>query len=91
MVDQATTRNRPRLCRGGGHPHPRRCESRYTWTDTAYAAASRSRNDPNDLDLAKAYLPHVADAKMIGFMATFPENGVFRLERARALPMPGDD
>ena len=52
-------------------------ESRYAWTDVAYAAAIHPRSGPSDLDLAKAYLPHVSSARVIGFMATFPGTAFF--------------
>jgi len=47
-------------------------ESRYGWTDMAYAAAIHPRSGPSDLDLPKAYLPYVRGVQNVGFIATFP-------------------
>jgi hypothetical protein len=53
-------------------------ESRYGWTDMAYAAASHPQpGEPSDLDLAKAYLPYVRDAKKVGFLTTLPETNFY--------------
>jgi hypothetical protein len=53
-------------------------ESRYGWTDMAYAAASHPRpGEPSDLDLAKAYLPYVRGEKKVGFLATLTENNFY--------------
>ena len=53
-------------------------ESRYGWTDMAYAAASHPRPDgPSDLDFAQAYLPYVRGGKKIGFLTTLTENNFY--------------
>jgi hypothetical protein len=53
-------------------------ESRYGWTDMAYATASHPQpGDPSDLDFAKAYLPYVHGAGKVGFLTTLPETNFF--------------
>jgi Dolichyl-phosphate-mannose-protein mannosyltransferase len=53
-------------------------ESRYGWTDMAYAAASHPRpGERSDLDFAKAYLPYVRGGKKIGFLTTLAENNFY--------------
>jgi Dolichyl-phosphate-mannose-protein mannosyltransferase len=53
-------------------------ESRYGWTEMAYAAASHPRpGEPSDLDFAKAYLPYVLGGKKVGFLATLTENNFY--------------
>jgi hypothetical protein len=43
----------------------------------AYRAAIHPQSGPSDLELAKAYLPHLAGAPAIGFMATFSPSPFF--------------
>jgi len=52
-------------------------ESQYRWTSTAYLAAIHPQQGPSDLELAKAYLQYIGDARAIGFMATFPPSPFF--------------
>jgi hypothetical protein len=53
-------------------------ESRYGWTDMAYAAASHPRpGEPTDLDFAKAYLPYVHGGRKVGFLTTLAENNFY--------------
>jgi hypothetical protein len=53
-------------------------ESRFSWTDMAYAAASHPLpGEPSDLELAKAYLPYVRDAKKVGFLTTLSETNFY--------------
>jgi hypothetical protein len=53
-------------------------ESRFSWTDMAYDAASHPRpGEPSDLEFAKAYLPYVRDAKKVGFLATLPDTNFY--------------
>jgi hypothetical protein len=52
-------------------------ESQYRWKSMAYLAAIHPQHGPSDLELAKAYLPHLADARAVGFIATFPSTPFF--------------
>ncbi|HET9686797.1 MAG TPA: glycosyltransferase family 39 protein [Pseudolabrys sp.] len=52
-------------------------ESQHRWTSMAYRAAIHPQSGPSDLELAKAYLPHLAGAPAIGFMATFSPSPFF--------------
>ena len=53
-------------------------ESRYGWTEVAYAAASHPRpGDPSDLDFANAYLPYVRGAEKVGFLTTLPQTNFY--------------
>jgi hypothetical protein len=52
-------------------------ESRYSWTDIAYAAAIVPRSGPRDLELAKAYLPHLRGVHSVGLIATFYRTNFF--------------
>ena len=52
-------------------------ESQYRWTSTAYTAAIHPQPGPSDLGLAKAYLPHLAGARAVGFLATFAREPFF--------------
>jgi hypothetical protein len=47
-------------------------QSRYAWTEMAFAAAIHPRPGPSDLDLAKAYLSFVQGTQRVGFLITAP-------------------
>jgi hypothetical protein len=53
-------------------------ESRYGWSDVAYAAAARPHpGEPSDLDLARAYLPYIHGAEKVGFLTTLPVSNFY--------------
>jgi Dolichyl-phosphate-mannose-protein mannosyltransferase len=53
-------------------------ESRYGWTEMAYATASHPRpGERTELDFAKAYLPYIRSGEKVGFLTTLTENNFY--------------
>jgi hypothetical protein len=63
-------------------------EAHQTLSPLIYQASIRSRSGVSDLAFSDAYLPHLADTRNVGFVATFGRTGFFQWtvrERCRCL------